>query len=348
MKNNRNIINVKNSRITYERKLIFKFSLLLFVVLIISMFIGRYKIGFYDLVEVLGNFQNYLFHKELISTNDMIIYNIRLPRIILAILVGAGLSVSGLVFQNIFKNPIASPDILGVTSGASFGAALGIILPMEFPLKIELLSFIFGLVAVSITYIIKKMSKNTSLLYLILSGIIVSAFFTSLLSFIKYIADPYNELPSIVFWTMGGLFNATWGNVLSTSIIVIPSIIIINALKFKIKILSLKDDEAKSLGVNVYKLRKFILIIVSLVVSYVVSVAGTIGWIALIVPHIVKIISKKNRDIYLSTAIFGGTILLVFDDLARSISPSEIPVGILTALIGAPILAYLLLSKKAI
>lgn len=319
------------------------------LVFIWSIFLGRYKLSIVDYKSVLVNLPMLILGGEVSDPSILIICKVRLPRVLLASFVGAGLALSGLVFQQVFKNPIASPDILGVTSGASFGAALGIILPWQFPGLIQISAFVFGILAVSMAYGLKKASKDDNILYLVLSGIIVSAFFSALLSMVKYLADPYQQLPSIVFWTMGGLHRANWVNSIGCGLIVIPSIFIINSLRFKLKILLLNDDMAKTLGMDVSKFRNVMLCLVSFVVCYCVSIAGTIGWIALIVPHITRIIlGYKNKNIYFITSIIGATTLVLFDDIARCISTTEIPVGILTAAIGAPILGYLLIFKKTV
>lgn len=325
------------------------FFIIFILVFIWSIFLGRYKLTIADYKSVLVNLPVMISGGEVSDPSILIIYKVRLPRVLLASFVGAGLALSGLVFQQVFKNPIASPDILGVTSGASFGAALGIILPWQFPGLIQISAFVFGILAVSMAYGLKKASKDDNILYLILSGIIVSAFFSALLSMVKYLADPYQQLPSIVFWTMGGLHRANWVNAIGCGLIVIPSIFIINSLRFKLKMLLLNDDMAKTLGMEVSKFRNYILCLVSFVVCYCVSIAGTIGWIALIVPHITRIIlGYKNKNLYLITSIIGATTLVLFDDIARCISTTEIPVGILTAAIGAPILGYLLIFKKTV
>lgn len=306
------------------------------------MSIAQYK-------NVLMSLAEFRIGEPISDPSLLILYKIRLPRILLATFVGAGLAISGLVFQQVFKNPIASPDILGVTSGASFGAALGIILPFEFPGIVQMFAFVFGLLAVAIAYGLKKASKDNNILYLVLSGIIVSAFFSALLSMIKYLADPYEQLPSIVFWSMGGLYRANWTNAIGAGLIVIPTIFIVNSLRFKLKMLLLNDDMAKTMGMEVSKFRNYILCLVSFVVCFCVSIAGTISWIALIVPHITRIIlGYKNKYIYLITSLIGATTLILIDDVARSISTTEIPVGILTAAIGAPVLGYLLIFKKTI
>lgn len=314
-----------------------------------SIFLGRYKMSIIEYKNVILSLGRLIRGKPISEPSILILFNVRLPRILLASFVGAGLAISGLVFQQVFKNPIASPDILGVTSGASFGAALGIVLPLQFPGIIQICAFIFGILAVSIAYVLKKASRDNNILYLVLSGIIVSAFFSALLSMVKYLADPYEQLPSIVFWSMGGLYKANWLNAIGCGFVVIPCIIIVNSLRFKLKMLLLHDDMAKTMGMDVSKFRNFILCLVSFVVCFCVSISGTISWIALIVPHITRIIlGYKNKHIYFITSLIGATTLIVLDDIARCISTTEIPVGILTAAIGAPILGYLLIFKKTI
>lgn len=325
------------------------FFIVFIVVFVLSIFLGRYKISIDEYKKVFIGLGKIISGEAISDPSILILYKVRLPRILLASFVGAGLAISGLIFQQVFKNPIASPDILGVTSGASFGAALGIVLPLEFPGIIQICAFIFGILAVSIAYVLKKASKDNNILYLVLSGIVVSAFFSALLSMIKYLADPYEQLPSIVFWTMGGLHRANWVNAIGCGLVVIPSIFILNSLRFKLKMLSLNDDMAKTMGMEVSKFRNCILGLVSFVVCFCVSICGTISWIALIVPHITRIILGHNdKKIYLITSIFGATTLILLDDIARCISTTEIPVGILTAIIGAPILGYLLIFKKTI
>lgn len=334
-------------KISHQKCLIF--IILFLIVFIGSIFIGRYNIKISEYKNILMNLSNVIQGKEITDSSILILYKVRLPRILLAAFVGAGLSISGLVFQQVFKNPIASPDILGITAGASFGAAIGIILPFEFPGMIQIFAFVFGIIALFSAYGLKKASKDNNILYLVLAGIIVSAFFSALLSMIKYIADPYKQLPSIVFWTMGGLYRANWTNVIGCGIVVIPSIFIINKLRFKLKMLLFNDDIAKTMGMEVSKFRNYILILVSFVVCYCVSICGTIGWISLIIPHVTRImLGYKNKYIYIITSLIGASTLILFDDIARSATSTEIPVGILTALIGAPVLAYLLIFKKTI
>ncbi|QVK19629.1 iron ABC transporter permease [Mycoplasmatota bacterium] len=316
--------------------------------MIISILSGRFRLNINDFIYFFPQLLDYFKTGEYATPSFTIIFGIRLPRIILAISIGAALSIAGLIFQQIFKNPIASPDILGVSSGASFGAALAMILAFNIPHSIQLFSFIFGLLAVLIAYMIKKISKNDNILYLVLSGIIVSAFFSSLLSAVKYLADPYQQLPSIVFWTMGGLYKANWSNTLFCLLLVLLLGYIFQKLSYKISILSMDEDLAKTMGINVSRLRNSILILTSFMVAICVSISGVIGWVALIIPHISRLIFKNDKGLTIYTGLIGAISLVLIDTVARSLTPSEIPIGILTSLIGAPILGYLIIVKKTI
>ena len=325
---------------------------IIYAVFIIGLFLaflsGRFGVDFKDYRHFFPNLVHYFKSGEFANPAFTILFNIRLPRIILAMAMGAGLSIAGLIFQQIFKNPIASPDILGVSSGASFGAALAMVMATNIPASVQVFSFVFGLVAVFITYTLKRISKNQDILYLVLSGLIVSAFFSALLSFIKYIADPYQQLPSIVFWTMGGLYKANWTNAILCFFMVFVLGLIFQKLSYKIGILSIDDDLAKTMGINIGKFRSGILTLAALVVSLCVSVAGTIGWIALICPHISRLIFGNDKKLYIYTGLIGASSLMLLDTLARSLSTSELPVGILTALVGAPALGYFIIVKKTI
>lgn len=322
--------------------------LLFFVSLIIAIISGRFSLNIDDFLSFFSNLIYYFKTGEYINPPFTIIFGIRLPRIILAIAVGAGLSIAGLIFQQIFKNPIASPDILGISTGASFGAALAMILAINLPHLVQILSFVFGLLAVLFTYTIKKASKNENILYLVLSGIIVSAFFSALLLALKYIADPYEQLPSIVFWTMGGLYKANWSNAIFCLLVVLILSFIFQKLSYKITILSIDDHLAQTMGINVSRLRNWVLILASLMVAICVSITGVIGWIALIVPHISRLIFKSDKKLTIYTGLIGATSLILLDTMARSLTASELPVGILSSLIGAPILGYLIIVKKTI
>ncbi|MFW5799964.1 MAG: FecCD family ABC transporter permease, partial [Spirochaetota bacterium] len=311
------------------------------IALFSSLFIGRYNISPIDIIKMVIGINS----RD--TTDWRIFYIIRLPRVLLVTVVGMALSSSGNIFQSMFRNPLVSPNILGVSAGCSFGAALGIVVAFSFPYSVEILAFCFGLIAVTISYLISKSSFSSPILLLILAGIIVSSFFNALISFLQYIADPYSELPSIVFWIMGGFFKSTWYKFITTSAIIIPILIIILLLSNKLNILSTGDDEAQSLGLEVNLMRKLFIFLTTVMVSVSVSVSGSIAWIGLIIPHISRIIvGSDNRINIPASMLIGATVLLISDDIARTLTASEIPIGILISFIGAPFFGYLLIKTK--
>ena len=275
-------------------------------------------------------------------TVSSIVFDVRLPRIIAAILVGAGLSIAGATFQGLFKNPLVSPDLLGVSNGAGFGAALAILLSAG-NLFIQLGAFVFGLISVSITYIISKSYKAGGTLVLVLSGIAVSAFFNALISGTKYLADHYDKLPEIVFWLMGSLSKVSNSQLFMILIPLVIGLVIILLLRWHLNLLSMGDEEAQSLGLNPNRLRLIIIFACTLVTSASVSISGIIGWVGLVVPHITRMIVGPDHKILLPASLsIGASFLLLIDTISRTVLTIEIPLGILTALIGVPIFLYLL------
>lgn len=317
----------------------------LICIVFFSFFIGRYRIEPLRLVQLFTVAPA----KWLDTPESSVFYYMRLPRIILAMLVGAALSAAGSLFQGIFRNPLVSPDILGVSAGCCFGAALGIILSQYIPLPylVQLLAFVFGVVAMILSYGIASISRGEPIVMLILAGMVVGSFANAALSFIKFIADPYDELPAIVFWTMGGLYRAGWGVVINLFFSVIPCMIILLLLSWKINVLSLGDEEASSLGVNTRYLRLVFLALGTFIVASCVSVAGCIGWVGLVIPHAARIIVGPDHKISLPMSmLIGGSFVMLMDNMARSLISAEIPISILTAAIGTPFFAYLLIKGR--
>lgn len=325
-----------------KKNILLLFIVIFVVVFIVSLFIGRYNISPLDLLK---------YFTGDVANDDIkfsVFFLIRLPRLIAVSIVGMALSVSGSVYQNMFRNPLVSPNILGVSAGCCFGASLGILLPFAFPYSIELCAFIFGLIAVILTYNLSRRVKSSPVLMLILGGIIVSSFFNALLAIFKYIADPYSELPSIAYWMMGGFFRSTWDQVIAITIVIIPVLVILLVLTPKLNIMSLGDEDAKILGVNVDRTRKLFILLTTFIVALSVSVSGAISWVGLIVPHISRYLVGADNKISIPLSLFFGAVsLLIADDLARSLSTSEIPIGILISFIGAPIFAYILIKTKS-
>lgn len=279
---------------------------------------------------------------------DNIILQIRLPRVLLAILIGASLAVSGAAFQAMFVNPLVSPGILGVLAGASFGAALGMLLSEQWYV-VQALAFLFGFVAVGVAVLIGGMVSNSrSTIMLVLGGVISGSLFTALLSVIKYVADPYSTLPAIVYWLMGSLTMGDLHGVLLVSIPMILSILGMIALSKYFDLLSLGDEEAKALGVNVPLIRFLAILLATLASSLSVVMAGMIGWVGLIIPHIIRMaVGPSHRLLIPLSAIVGAIFLLLADTISRLALSVEIPIGILTSLIGIPVFIIVLKNARA-
>jgi len=280
------------------------------------------------------------------STVETVIFLIRLPRIVAAMLVGAGLSVSGASFQGTFKNPLVSPYILGVSAGAGFGAALAILLS-ESLLTIQASAFVFGILAALLSLIVGKAHKSTSTLTLVLGGIIVGALFSALLSLIKYVADPYDKLPAIVFWLMGSLSSVSNKDLFVVAPTIVSGTFVLLLIRWRINIISMGDEEAQALGVNPKKLRTIIIICATLITAASVCISGIIGWVGLVIPHIARmLVGPDYKKLLPVSGLIGAAYLLLIDDLARTLTVAEIPLGIITAIVGAPIFAYILRKRK--
>lgn len=271
-----------------------------------------------------------------------VVIDIRLPRILMGVLVGAGLSLAGVAYQNVFSNPLVSPDLLGVSSGAGFGAAISILLSQDM-IVTQYVSLFLGLLAVYIVLNLSRVKRCTDLYVLVLSGVIVKSLFDALISFIKYIADPEDKLPTITMWLMGSLASVSYRDLVICSIIIIPCIFGFFLLRWKLNLLSLDSDEARSLGINVKKLRIGVILLSTLITATTVSVCGIIGWIGLIIPHLARmVIGNDNRYLIPTCCVMGSIYLLLIDTLARAATSNEIPISILTAIIGAPLFITML------
>lgn len=313
-----------------------------FIVFLISFSLGRYRVLPQTIVEIFwskvtGISGNYS------STDASVVMALRFPRIIICLLVGAGLSMSGAALQGMFGNPLVSPQILGVSAGAGFGAALAILLSGSV-LMVQFMALGFGICAVIITYwIVRIKNKNTSVYMLVLAGVITSAFFEALISIIKYVADPFSKLPTITYWLMGSMANISWNDVIIVSPIIIFGIIGLLIMRWRLNALSLEEDEARSLGINIRASRIVVIIFCTLITAASVSVCGIVGWVGLVVPHVGRIIVGHNHKNLIPACLsIGATYVLIIDNIARSLVSTEIPLSILTAIIGAPFFAYLL------
>lgn len=321
-------------------------SILLVTSVLVAFWVGQYPITFDEYMDVINYWLGVEQTPTIFKTSEsisMILQEIRLPRILAAIMVGAALSVSGAVFQGMFVNPLVSPSILGVLSGASFGAALGMLLG-ESLLFIQLTAFVFGFIAVFLALMIGKTYANgNSLLMLVLGGVISSSLFSALLSLIKYMADPYNTLPSIVYWLMGSLSSVTLESVGLIFPWVFVSTLLLVLFGKHLNLMSLGEDDALSLGVDVRKVRFLMIILATLLSTLSVMLAGIIGWVGLVIPHIARFLIGSNHIALIPfCAILGGTFLVIVDTLSRTISQTEIPLGIITSLVGIPVFIFVL------
>ena len=283
--------------------------------------------------------------------NYSIVINLRLPRILTAIIVGAGLSCAGNTYQSLFSNPLATPDILGVTSGTCVGAILAIILSCSIletqliALVFGLASVCFGLISVCFTLKIAGKSDGRSMVYLVLAGTIASSLFNALGSLLKYTADPQDKLPEITYWLLGSFTSASYQKILIGCPLIVAGIIIIYLLRWRLNILSLSDDEARASGINIKQTRMLFIVASTLVTASAVSMCGQVGWIGLLIPHASRmLVGSNNRYVVPLSLSLGASFMILIDTLSRSISIIELPLSILTAIIGAP--AFISLLNK--
>ncbi len=318
--------------------MLFWLVVLLIVVLIISFFLGRYpKPGFISPAQI----QNDIMAQRLI-------FNLRIPRILTAMLLGASLAAAGGVFQMIFSNPLVDPGFLGVSQGASFGAALCIVFLGGSLWAIEGFAALFALLALVLSYFLARRVKYGGwVLRLVLAGIAVSALFSSGLGLLKYMADPLSQLQEITFWLLGGLSSITWKQFLFILPVVTVSLIVIYGMRWRLNLLSLNDETAFSLGIAPGRERAILLIASVAATAAVTAVAGLVGWIGLIMPHIARrIFGADARYMIPGSILVGATFTILCDDMARTILAGEIPLGIITSLLGASIFIYLMIKQK--
>ncbi len=307
----------------------------------VALMVGRYMIPPGTVAAVI--LSSFLPVEETwLPTMACAVTDVRIPRIIAGLLIGAGLAVSGAAFQGMFRNPLVSSQILGVASGAGFGAAIGILL-FDSLVVVQILSFVFGLLAVGMAYGISRVRNTTPILMLVLSGIVVASLFSALTSMTKYVADPMNKMPAIVFWLLGSLNHVSTQDLLVLGPIIAVSIAGLLAIRWRINVLTMGDEEARALGVNTEHLKVIIILLATIITAAAVCMSGLIGWIGLVIPHMGRmLVGPDNRYLLPVSVLLGGVFLIAVDTVARTAAPAEIPIGILTAVIGAPLFAVLL------
>ncbi len=283
---------------------------------------------------------------EWTGIQENVILKIRLPRVLFALSGGLGLGVSGTVFQGTFRNPLVSPGVVGVTSGSGFGAALGILL-FGWTRMPQLFAFIFGGGALLLTWGIAKRVKSASLLVFVLAGVIVNLFFQAMISLVKFLADAEEKLPSIVYWLMGSLSSSSWRKIAFSVPFILAGTTVLIFMRRRINLLSLGEETVLSLGIDPNRIMGVVLVLTTVIISAIVSVAGIVGWIGLIVPHIARmIVGADHIRLVPTAALVGAIFFMVIDTVGRTISPQDIPLGILTAIIGAPLFIILLLRSR--
>ena len=320
-------------------------GLLLPALVLLSFLLGRYGVSPEALLRVLL-YDLGLSEKASDEKIRIIVYNIRLPRIFLAVLVGGALGVSGAVYQGVFQNPMASPDVLGATSGAAFGASLAIYLGFPSGAVIGL-AFLFSILAVVLAWLLSEKAKGRKVLNLVLGGMMVSSLLGAGTSYIKFISDPNRQLQEITFWLLGSLTGATKRQLLFAVAVMASGFVPLYGLRWCINLLTLGDEEARVLGMDVTKFRLLCIALSTLLIAASVSVSGMISWVGLLIPHFCRRIVGSNFKHLLPASLFlGGIFLLLVDNISRNVLMVEIPIGILTALIGAPFFMYLFIRKE--
>lgn len=313
--------------------------ILIVVVAFVALCMGQFSLSVSDVISV-------LLGKQIdIQNAATVIWNVRIPRILLAILAGSGLAVAGASFQALFSNPLATPDTLGCANGASFGAALALLIGLG-AFGVQISALFFGIVAVVLVFALTHTKKqNPSMMMIILAGMVISSLFSALVSLTKYVADPNDVLPVITFWLMGSLSSASFRTLQIGGTCIVIGIIILYLLRYRLNALSLSEQEARALGINIQLMRIVVITFASLITASIVALCGVIGWVGLLIPHICRMIfGNDNRRVIPGCIVFGALFMLIVDTIARCAVQAEIPVSILTAVIGAPV--FILLLRK--
>ncbi|WP_281353067.1 FecCD family ABC transporter permease [Aureimonas leprariae] len=316
-------------------------GVLLLAVALLSLGLGRIDIPVLRVVRILLD-PVLAAEPAVTAVERSVIFNVRLPRVLTALFAGSGLALAGAALQGVFRNPLVGPQIVGVSSGAAFGGVLAILLGLSHG-GLLAGAFAFGLLALVLVYALNSFVARRNILALVLAGVVVSGFFGALVSLVQFLADTEDKLPTMVFWLLGSFATANMEKALLVAGPVLVGGALLLALRWRIDILSLGDESAAALGLDVARLRWFVLALVALIVSAQVAVSGIVGWVGLVVPHVARmLVGPGHRRMLPASLLLGATFLLVVDDAARTLSGTEIPLGILTALIGTPVFAILL------
>lgn len=280
------------------------------------------------------------------ASEQLIVMNVRLPRIGAAIMIGAALAAAGAAYQNLFRNPIVSPDILGVSAGAGFGASLAVMFNIG-ALGIQAAAFGAGLVAVAACFSIGQAINRHSLIVLVLVGVVIAAFFQALISILKIVADPVDVLPVITFWLLGGLNRVTPGDIPLVAAVICAGLVLLHALRWQVNVMSIGEEEARNLGIDIGIVRLLLVLSATLMTAAAVSISGIVGWVGLVVPHMARmLVGPSFERTFPVTVVCGALFVLFVDNIARAAGPMELPLGIVTSVIGAPLFIALLLRAR--
>ena len=315
----------------------------LLALFLLSFVMGRYGVPLGQVVRIL---LSGMLPLEQTWTGNMAIavLNVRLPRILLACLVGCGLSAAGTGYQTVFQNPMAAPDILGASSGACFGAALAI-LTGQSAVMVTVFAFLASLLSVALVYLVGNHTRGNRVVNLLLAGIMVGSLFSACTSYIKLVADPTNQLPQITYWLMGSLSGTRMGTVRFAAVCMAVGLVPLLLLRWRMNLLTLSPDEARAMGVHTDRLRLAVILSSTVLTAAAVSVSGMIGWVGLVIPHLSRrIVGSDCRRLMPMSCLFGAAFLLLVDNMARCLTATEISIGILTAFVGAPFFIYLMVK----
>lgn len=337
-------IQKEKSQRRHYKILMWTMLVLLIVVTILSFGIGYYSLSPEQVITAFLSKSGY--QGEILPQAETIFWNIRLPRIFSALLIGASLSVSGATYQGMFRNPLVSPDILGVSSGASLGAALAILAGVS-NWSIQIAAFAGGIIAVSASYIISRKSSHSQILSLVLTGSMIMALCNSGVTMIKYVADPNDVLQQITFWLMGSLTKTSMEGLSMSIIPMITGLAITILLRWRINLLTLDEEEAQSMGINIKFYRLVFITASTLLSAASVCLGGLIGWVGLMIPHMARaLVGTDYGRLIPATAMLGATYLILMDDLARAILSLELPLGVVTSICGVPFFISLIINRK--
>lgn len=322
-------------------------GVIVIVIAAISLMLGRYPIDPGQAIAMLVN-QVIPLDQSWTDQQSTLFFNVRLPRILLALMVGCCLSVAGAAYQGTFQNPLVSPDILGASQGAAFGAAVAILWGFTAAM-VSVSAFCFALLTVLLVLLISSRAKGNHMMVVVLSGVMVSSLFQAGVSYAKLVADPTDELADITYWLMGSLTGAKMAQVATVFPILFVGCAVLFALRWRINILTMGDDEASTMGVNARLIRIVVIIAATFITAACVSVTGMIGWVGLVIPHLCRmLVGADYKKLIPASMLMGAGFLLLVDDIARLATTAEIPIGILTAFVGAPFFLYLITRRKRI